>query len=164
MTNREIQHVADKLLFGEPYYLSYDEKALIMNVIPNFTMMDAGLLVTGTDAVQDIVDNLLEDFPNVNGGLTGMIAIGRDEMVYSEQSLGYTSLIAIIAILILLIVSLRMLVAPLFALINLLVGIIWAVGTAAIVVGQLNIMTQMMAVILLGLGIDFSIHLISGFT
>ena len=35
-------------------------------------------------------------------------------------------------------------------------------GAVAVVVGQLNIMTQMMAVILLGLGIDFSIHLISG--
>ena len=37
-------------------------------------------------------------------------------------------------------------------------------GVAAVTVGQLNIMTSMMAVILLGLGIDFSIHLISGFT
>jgi hypothetical protein len=55
-------------------------------------------------------------------------------------------------------------VAPVLALTSLLVGLVWAVGAAALVVGQLNIMTQMMAVILLGLGIDFSIHIISGFT
>jgi predicted RND superfamily exporter protein len=55
-------------------------------------------------------------------------------------------------------------VAPLLALTNLLVGILWAIGAVAVIVGQLNIMTQMMAVILLGLGIDFSIHLISGFS
>ena len=163
-SEEDVQKVADKLLIGEPYFLSYDEKALVLNLIPNFTMMDTHYLVVGTDAAQEIVDGLLIDFPDVQAGLTGFIAVGRDEMVYSEQSLGYTTLIALLAILILLILSFRMWVAPVLALASLLVGLVWAVGIAAIVVGQLNIMTQMMAVILLGLGIDFSIHLISGFT
>ena len=144
--------------------ISYDEQALILNAIPNFTMMDTEYLVKGTDIVQGIVDDLLTEYPDLQAGLTGFVPIGHDEMVYSEQSLGYTSLIAVVAILILLIISLRMWIAPLLAMTNLIIGIMWAVGVAAIIVGQLNIMTQMMAVILLGLGIDFSIHLISGFT
>ena len=164
LTAEDVQKVADKLLIGEPYLLSYDEKALILNAIPNFTMLDTHYLVEGTDAAQELVDDLLIDFPDVQAGLTGFIAVGRDEMVYSEQSLGYTTLIAVIAILILLVVSFRMWVAPVLALASLLIGLVWAVGIAALLVGQLNIMTQMMAVILLGLGIDFSIHLISGFT
>jgi len=164
VSRKEAHAAVDKFLLGEPYLLSYDKKALIMSAIPNFTMMDIDLVVVGTDVVQSIVDDLSRDFPDVRAGLTGMIPVGRDEMVYSQQSLGYTSLIAVIAILVLLILSLRMWVAPIFALFNLLVGILWAMGTAAVVVGQLNIMTSMMAVILLGLGIDFSIHLISGFT
>ena len=163
-TAEEVRKVADKLLIGEPYFLSYDEKALVLNVIPNFTMMDTHYLVEGTDAAQGIVDDLLVDFPDVQAGLTGFIAVGRDEMVYSEKSLGYTTVIAVIAILVLLILSFRMWVAPVLAMTSLLVGLVWAVGTSALVVGQLNIMTQMMAVILLGLGIDFSIHIISGFT
>ena len=160
----KIQAVADKLLLGESYFLSYDKKALILNAIPNFSMMEVDLLVPGTDAAQAIVDDLLKDYPDVKAGLTGMIAIGRDEMVYSTQGLIKTTLIAVFAILILLMLSFRMWVAPLFAIANLFVGLVWAIGTAAIVVGELNIMTQMMAVILLGLGIDFSIHIISGFT
>ena len=164
LPDEEAQQAVDKLLFGEPYFLSYDKEALILNAIPDFSMMDADLLVTGADAAQAIVDDLLKDYPDVKAGLTGMIAIGRDEMVYSAQSLGYTTVIAMIAILLLLMISFRMWVAPIFAIANLLVGLVWAVGTAAIVVGQLNMMTQMMAVILIGLGIDFSIHIISGFT
>ena len=164
VSEEEVQATADKLLFGEPYILSYDKKVLILNAIPNFTMMDTDLLVIGTDAVQAILGDLLKDFPDVEAGLTGMIALGRDEMVYSQQSLGYTTVIAVIAILALLIVSFRMWVAPILAIANLLVGLVWAIGIATLVVEQLNIMTQMMAVILLGLGIDFSIHLISGFT
>jgi len=164
LSEKEIQAVADKLLFGEPYFLSYDKKALILTVVPNFTMVDLDLMVKGTDVAQGIIDDLLKNYPDVKAGLTGMIAIGRDEMVYSTQSLGYTTVIAVIAILFLLMISFRMWIAPIFAISNLLVGLIWAVGTAAIVVGMLNIMTQMMAVILLGLGIDFSVHIISGFT
>jgi predicted RND superfamily exporter protein len=164
ISEANIQGIADKLLYGESYFLSYDEKTLVLNVIPNFTMMDTDLMVVGTDSVQEILDEMRIDYPDVRAGLTGMIAIGRDEMVYAEQSLGYTTLIAVLAILFLLMVSFRMWVAPVLAIANLLVGLIWAVGTAAVVVGQLNIMTQMMAVILLGLGIDFSIHIISGFT
>jgi len=164
ISKQEVHDAADRLLLGEPYFVSYGKTVLILNAIPNFTMMDTDLMVSGTNTIQHLLDDLSETYPDVRAGLTGFIPIGHDEMVYSEQSLGYTTLIALIAILILLIISFRMWVAPVFAILNLLIGIVWAIGITAVVVGQLNIMTQMMAVILLGLGIDFSIHLISGFT
>jgi len=123
-----------------------------------------GKMISGTDTIQKVIDQVLKDYPEVKAGLTGMIPLGRDEMVYGEQSMGYTSIFAFIAILILLILSFRMWAAPLFALLNLAVGLIWAIGLTAILVKSLNIMTSMVAVILIGLGIDFSIHIISIFT
>jgi predicted RND superfamily exporter protein len=164
ISEKEAQAVADKFLFGEPYFLSYDKKALLLNAIPNFSLIDQGLIVIAADAVQAIVDDLLKDFPNVKAGLTGLIATERDENVYAARSLSYSTLIALVVILILLMISFRMWVAPIFAVLNLIVGLIWAVGITYIVVGHLNLMTVMMSVILLGLGVDFSIHLISGFT
>ena len=160
----EAQKAVDKLLLGEPYLLSYDKQALIINVIPNFSMTDMSKMISGTDTIQKVIDKVLKDYPEVKAGLTGMIPLGRDEMVYSEQSMGYTSIFAFIAILILLILSFRMWAAPLFALLNLVIGLIWTIGLAAILVKSLNIMTSMVAVILIGLGIDFSIHIISIFT
>ncbi len=160
----EAQKAVDKLLLGEPYLLSYDKQALIINVIPNFSITDMSKMVSGTDTIQKVINQALKDYPEVKAGLTGMIPLGRDEMVYGEQSMGYTSIIAFIAILILLILSFRMWAAPLFALLNLAIGLIWAIGLAAILVKSLNIMTSMVAVILIGLGIDFSIHIISIFT
>ena len=160
----EAQKAIDKLLLGEPYLLSYNKQALIINVIPNFSMTDMSKMISGTDTIQKVIDQVLKDYPEVKAGLTGMIPLGRDEMVYSEQSMGYTSIFAFIAILILLILSFRMWAAPLFAILNLLIGLIWAIGLTAILVKSLNIMTSMVAVILIGLGIDFSIHIISIFT
>lgn len=164
ISKNEIEKIADKLLFGEPYALSYDKSTLILNVIPTFTIMDRDLIIVGKERLQSLVDSMLKDFPQVKAGLSGDIAREYDEQVYSQQSLGFTSLIAFAAIFILLMISFRMVIAPLLAITNLLVGLIWAMGAAYLIVGQLNMVTAMLSIVLLGLGIDFSIHLLSGFT
>jgi len=163
-TEKDAQNTADKFLFGEPYFLSYDKTALVMSAIPNFTILDRGFIMIGTDAVQEVVDELLRQYPGVTAGLSGDIAREHDEQTYSQQSLGYTTIIAFAAILVLLMISFRMWVAPILAVVNLMIALIWASGAAFLAVGQLNIMTSMFSVILLGLGIDFSIHIISGLT
>ncbi|MBN2410991.1 MMPL family transporter [candidate division KSB1 bacterium] len=158
------RQMVDKFLYGEQYILSYDRQALVMNVIPNFSVMDIDEIMVCTRLLQGIVDDELKNFPTISAGLTGMVPLSHDEMYYSEKSLGITSVLAFVAILIMLIFAFRMLVAPVLAGLNLIIGIIWAAGVAFITVGQLNIMTSMFAVILIGLGIDFSIHIISSFT
>jgi predicted RND superfamily exporter protein len=126
--------------------------------------MDRDLLMVAANQADELILELKEQFPDVRAGITGQIARERDEQVYSEQSIGFTSIIAIVAILVFLMVSFRMWVAPLMATANLVVGLIWAMGAAYIAVGQLNMMTAMLSVLFLGLGIDFSIHIISGFS
>jgi predicted RND superfamily exporter protein len=164
ISEEEIQIAADKLLFGEPYMLSYDKTALILTAVPDFTIMERHYIMTSTELTQAAVDDLLQEYPDVEAGLCGTIPKEHDEQIYTEQSLGFTTLIALVAILFLLMFSFRMWVAPFFALINLIVGVIWALGSAEIVVGQLNMLTSTMAVIILGLGVDFSIHIFSVFT
>ena len=43
------------------------------------------------------------------------------------------------------------------------VGIIWALGLMAVVFGSINIMTVMLGLVLIGLGIDFTLHLVTRF-
>ena len=163
-SQEEIEAAADKFLLGEPYILSYDKRALILNAIPTFTIMDRDLLMVGTDRVQALVDEMLPDYPGVQAGLSGDIAREHDEQIASAQSLGFSTLLAFVAILMMLMIAFRMWAAPVLAMINLFVGLVWGMGAAYLVVGQLNMMTAILSVVLLGLGIDFSIHLISGFT
>ena len=160
----DAEAAVDKLLLGEPYFLSYDREALIMNLIPTFSMMDAFLIVDGTDAVQAVLNDVLKDHPNVQAGLSGAIAVGRDEMHYSSQGLEISMGLSFFLIGLLLFVAFRMAMAPALALLNLIIGLIWAAGIVAVVVPVLNIMTAMFMIILIGLGIDFSIHIISTFT
>ncbi len=160
----EIRAAADKLIIGDPYFLSYDRHALILNVIPNFSALEIDKVIAATDNIQSLVDSALKKFPGINAGLSGTIPLARDEMVYGEKSANYTTAIAGIAVLILLMISFKMWLAPIYAVVNLFIGILWAMGLTSILIGELNIMTQMMSVILVGLGIDFAIHIISGFT
>ncbi len=164
LSETEVKAAADKFLLGEPYFLSYDKTALILNVIPNFSIMDRDLIMVGYKNMQALLNEILVNYPDVNAGLSGDIAREHDEQVHSEQSLGYTTIIALLAILIMLMISFRMWVAPVLAVLTLFVGLIWALGVAYLAVEQLNMMTALFSVILLGLGIDFAIHLISGFT
>ncbi len=159
-----VEAAVDKLLLGEPYFLSYDRQALIMNLIPTFSMMDAFMIVDGTDAVQAVLNDVLTKHPNVQAGLSGAIAVGRDEMYYSTQGLEISMLLSLFAIGALLFFAFKMWDAPLLALVNLMIGLIWAAGMVAVVVPVLNIMTAMFMIILIGLGIDFSIHVISTFS
>jgi len=164
ISEEEVRIAVDKLLFGEPYFLSYDKTALILTAVPDFTIMERQYIMSSTELTQTVLDDLLHEYPDVEAGLCGTIPKEHDEQVYTQQSLGFTSLIALAAILFLLMFSFRMWVAPLFALVNLLVGVLWALGSAAVVVGQLNMITSTMSVIILGLGVDFSIHIFSVFT
>ena len=164
ISESEIQAVVDQLLFGEPYMLSYDKTALILNGIPTFTSLDRDLVMSCTIETQALVDELLEKHPDVQAGLAGVIAREHDEAVAAAEVAGNSTLIAMVVILVILIFSFRMWFAPVFALVNLIVGIIWASGLAYLLVGQLNRLTSIFSIILFGLGIDFSIHLISGFT
>ncbi|ACF12624.1 exporter of the RND superfamily protein-like protein [Chloroherpeton thalassium ATCC 35110] len=156
-----VSDAVDRILLGDPYFMSYDKKVLILNVIPTFTAVDMEKVMRGVGAVQAALDEAKKSYPDVKAGLTGMLPLSHDEMVYSEESLGYTTVIALVAIFFMLAFALRMWSAPALAILNLMIGIVWAMGMAALLVGELNIFTSMMAVILLGLGIDFSIHLIS---
>ncbi|RMG23070.1 MAG: multidrug RND transporter, partial [Methanobacteriota archaeon] len=150
-----IQKGIDELLIGDPYFVSYDGNALILNVVPTFSSIELDKVIYTVNKVEELVRKENKKYQNVKVGLTGTLTLSRDEMVASQESLNFTSIISLTGIFILLALSFRMWIAPILALITLIVGTLWATGVAFISVGILNIMTSMMAVILFGLGIDF---------
>ena len=152
---------AERYLLGEEYMISPDKKWLIMMIDPAFSLEEMDRAIANVDTMQVILNRTMENYPGVHAGLTGMFPLQRDEMFYSLRDLKRTSIIAMTAIMILFIVSFRMVSTPLLAGLNLIVAIIWTAGLSRLLVGELNMMTSMFAVILIGLGIDFSIHIIS---
>lgn len=157
------EEAAEAILYGDEYYRSWDNRMMILQILPTFTMFEIEPSVASTDSIEKIVHDIGDEI-GVRAGLTGTIPLGRDEMVSIQNDSMTITMIALVGILILFIVAFRMLVSPILAMITLMIGVLWALGVAWPLVGSLNLMTIMMAVILVGLGIDFSVHIISTFT
>ncbi len=91
--------------------------------------------------------------------ITGDAALGYEEMNSVSQGMGLAgvmALILVIAVLWLGTGSIRILV---FSIFSLLIGLCLTAGFATVSVGSLNLISVAFAVLYIGLGIDFSIHL-----
>ena len=154
----------NRFLIGDPYFISYDKRMLLIFIEPTFDITETDPAVESTDRIQAIINDELKSFPGVSAGLTGTIPLTRDEMYYTTGDLQKSSVIAVVLVLALFIVTFRMITAPLLAALNLILSVMFASGIIALFVNELNLMTSMFAVILIGLGIDFSIHIISLYT
>ncbi len=155
---------AERFLIGDEYFISQDKDMLLIFAQPTFTAMDIGECVEATNLIDNLIIQLADKYPGIKAGTTGSIALQRDEMAAISKDMYVTSILAMLLILALFILSFRMWVAPILAGLSLLIGIIWTAGFAAITIGSLNLMTSMFSVILIGLGVDFSIHIISVYT
>lgn len=151
----------DRLLYGDLYFLNHDKRILLIAIKPTFTAMDIDKDIASTRALQAILDKTLPRFPDIKAGITGIIPLQKDEMEHTNSSMKISSLVALVLVLLLFILTFRMWSTAVLAGLNLIIAIIIAAGVVGLILGRLNLMTSMFAVILIGLGIDYAIHIIS---
>ncbi len=157
------EEAAERFLLGEPYYLSPERDMILIFAQPSFPIDDMDTVISVVNRVDSLVTAEMQHFPSLDGGLTGTMTLARDETIAAQEDMNYTSIISFVLIILLFIFSFRMVTAPLLAGISLIVGVIWAGALTQLVYGHLNMMTSMFAVVLMGLGIDFNIHVISAY-
>lgn len=90
--------------------------------------------------------------------LTGEAVIKQQEMQTVERSGLTTGLLSLGLVTLILLGGLRSARLVAASLTTLLVGLVWTAGAAALLVGELNIISVAFAVLFVGLGIDFAIH------
>jgi len=91
--------------------------------------------------------------------LTGNVALSHDELVSVSTGAGTVALLALLVVTVLLTIglgSLRFVVATLLCLIT---GLILTAAFAALTIGHLNLISVAFAVLYIGLGVDYAIHL-----
>jgi len=154
---------SDAILYGSEYLQSWNRRMIILQLLPTFNIIDINADIAAANAVEEIVKNAAEHY-DVEVGLTGSVPIQRDEMEAMKSDSFIITVLALVGILLLFILAFRMIVSPILAIITLIFGIIWALGITWLLAGRLTLFTAIMGVILIGLGIDFSIHIISVYT
>ena len=158
------QKAVDAITFGETYMLSPDKDMILILIEPTFNMMiEPAELQRSVNGIEKIIKEASTPY-GVTAGLTGAMVLGRDEYEAFTSDSWTVSILALIGIFILFVISFRMWVSPLLAILTVIMGVTWAMGFSSFLVEYLSMMTAMMSVILIGVGIDFSVHIISGYT
>lgn len=158
-----VEEAADAMLMGDPWLLSLDRGMMLILCTPLHPALEFDTLMEMATQVQELLAELRPQYPKIEIGLSGNGPLQKDEMDAMTTSSMVLMIVALILIYFLLAKNFGGWVLPLVALMPLIIGIIWTAATLAIVYGTLNLFTLMFAIILLGLGIDFSIHIITRF-
>ena len=104
-------------------------------------------------------DAALDEPHGVRIRITGNPALNYEEMIGLGWDIGVGSLFTFLLVVIVLVRALRSVRLVIAAVITLLAGLVWTAGFAAAVIGHLSIVSASFAVLFIGLGVDFGIHL-----
>jgi hypothetical protein len=114
--------------------------------------LEAARVATGAELGQETLAGVLTD-------LTGGYPIVADYNSLLKKDLGWTIVTAFGGVMLLFLLAFRRIGSLLYVGVPLLVGLLWTMGFAGWTIGRLNLFTAAAAAILLGLAIDFAIHL-----
>ena len=142
-------------------YMTSDNGRLYFIRITASKTGDDALTAIGAaiEHVRDTLDDAAQRFPGVAMGLTGIDVVETDETEVATVDSAIASGVASVLITVLLITAFHSWRTPLMAMIALLTGIAWSFGYLFVAIGHLQVLSVVFAVILLGLGIAYGIHL-----
>lgn len=110
---------------------------------------------------QELIQATRAEVPGVNAGITGEPVLEVDEMAQSQQDMTAATVLALVLCGLLFIYGYRETGRPLKAMACLVVGLGYTLGFATLTIGHLNLLTITFLPILIGLAIDFGIHLVT---
>jgi hopanoid biosynthesis associated RND transporter like protein HpnN len=163
-----IRHLLSTATGPQYAYLSTpDDRFLIMQVEPALSESDlepvAPTVAFVREAMNEIAASISREpqLPGVEAGLTGVPVIEADETAVTQRDATIASIIAVVLISIIMITVFHSVHVPLLIVAALGVGVAWSFGFLSLSIGHLQLLSVTFTVILLGLGVDFGIHLIS---
>ena len=112
---------------------------------------------------RELIAETVREVSGVNVGLTGEPVLEVDEMKQSEKDSTWATLLSLVLCALLFLIGYNHRGRPQKTVLSLVVGLCYTMGYTTLVVGHLNILTITFAPMLIGLAIDFGVHLISRF-
>jgi len=113
------------------------------------------------ERLRQLVTATRNEVPGVNAGITGEPVLEHDEMEQSQKDTTLASIVALILCAVIFIYGYSETGRPVKATLCLLVGLAYTLAFATLTVGHLNILTITFVPILIGLAIDYGVHLVT---
>jgi len=154
------QEDRDGAAFSEPD----DAEPLFQTVITLSPVLDHSR-VRAAVPVQNLIDELTLQTTKMTGVkaevfVTGNPVLRSDELKSVSEGIGLAFLISFIIVGIILLIALRSPLLVVFVLLSLIISILITAGLGALIYGELNLVSIAFTVLMVGLGVDFAIHLL----
>lgn len=148
---------------AEGYLSARNGRVGIMFVRPTYTRDEIEVVEPFVRAVREAGDAARANHPNVWFGLTGIPASQIDELTTIAHDTVLTTAVALVGVVLLFLLYFPAFRLLLFALIPVGFGVVWTAAAIRLAFGYVNLMSSIFLVVLIGMGIDFSVHLASRF-
>jgi hopanoid biosynthesis associated RND transporter like protein HpnN len=115
------------------------------------------------ERLRQLVRETETEVPGLNVGITGEPVLESDEMKQSQRDSTVATILSLIVCALIFIFSYNEAARPIKATLALIIGLGYTIGYTTLAVGHLNILTITFFPILIGLAIDYGVHLITRF-
>ncbi len=145
------------------YLADRHRKRLFLFIRPATDSDETRDLIPVVEKARALAGRVVRHHKGVRIGFTGYPALQVDEMETLKHDMFFTTVLALIGTIILFALMFRSGRQTALAVAALSTGLIWSLGFTVVAYGHLNLVTSLFFAILIGLGIDFSIHVLSRF-
>ncbi|MBR5738282.1 MAG: MMPL family transporter [Verrucomicrobia bacterium] len=141
-------------------YITFDHGRMY---VVNVHAVEESLYPAAVKRLRELVEDVKMQVPGVNVDITGEPVLEYDEMQQSQYDTTFSSIVSLILCFLLFCYGYRQFHRPVAAVFCLMLGLVFTMGWTTFAVGQLNLLTITFLPMLIGLGIDFGVHLVSRF-
>lgn len=139
-------------------YLTYaDGRIYLVSLRP----AKPGVAGAAIRRLRELVRETRLEVPGVNADITGGTVLELDEMDQSQRDTILATVVSLVLVGLIFVYGYHETGRPLKAMFCLLIGLCYSMGYTTLVVGRLNILTITFAPMLVGMAIDFGVHLIT---
>lgn len=145
------------------YLISETGKLWFVEIAPLKNYGTLAVIAEPVARIREVIEEVRRGYPELAIGLTGKPVLQADEMSTTDADMTRSSIVAIIAVALLFMLVIGGVRIPLLSVLTLILAIAWTFGVATLAVGQLNLLSVVFTLVLVGIGIDFGVHIITRF-
>ncbi len=138
-------------------------KYLIMKILPAKDFSTLEIVDAPLKLLRSELAATRQELPLVRAGITGRPALQADEMLTTNDDMTRASVVDTLLVAVLFVFVLHGWLRPLLIMVTLGVSIAWTFGFAAVTVGELNLLSVVFALVLVGIGVDYGVHIVMRF-
>ena len=143
------------------YFTSESGELYFIEIMPQKDYETLAVIDQPLRDIRSVLASIGPLHPDVEIGLTGRPVLQADEMATTDTDMIRAASIALVLCSCVVVLFMRSLVLPLLAIVALLIAGGWTYGVATLFVGRLNLLSIVFMLVLVGVGLDYGVHVIS---